>query len=82
MYYRAVFGDTLCEITVLPEPTAKGLFVTWALRVREDGRLFPVIHNGRPVRGEFLTVDDALRNMGDILATCFGDRRGSFTRLS
>lgn len=80
-YYRTMFGETSCEIAVSPPPRPGRPFLAWALIVRDDGRLLPVVVNGRPLRGEFESAEAALQWLRATLSATFGDQVGGLTRL-
>ena len=72
--YRARFGGSLCEIAAGSLCSNPGRVVAWALLVKSNGRLEPILDGrGRMLRTHASSLDEAIDSMRRLLVTLLGD---------
>ena len=72
--YRSTFGQTYCEVFLHQSGRDPGGISAWALGVRSDGRLDPLVGgDGRFVQVRADTFSDALAVMKRRLVALLGD---------
>lgn len=72
--YRARFGGSLCEIAAGSLRSNPERVVAWALLVKSNGRLEPILDGrGRMLRTHASSLDEAIDSMRRLLVTLLGD---------